>query len=198
VKTNLEEINDTLWSLGWQFGVTCFLAIVFAGTSIYALDSFFGMAASLVIIIPWYRGTRLININWNDVFAATLKKVQEAGAKQLNLNSDETDIFQLMYSSGSAFGIIPKRRYHMSLIYLGENSLSIYDNAGIDMVNREFIRGSNTKVLDYLNISSVDFLSPYLMIQTSSGDKLSYRSSDTYAVPALKAIQNKLHSVQES
>lgn len=186
------EINDTLWSFGWQFGVTCFLALVFAGTAIYASDSFFGVAAIFVTVIPWHRGTRLINRNWSAVLNDMLKQAETVGAKQLKINQDEAKIYHLLYRSGSAVGIVPNRRYRITILYVGEKFLAIYDDARIDMVNRAFIRGSSTKELLYRDINSVDYSRPYFMIQTTSGDKLSFKSSDSDEESALKEIRKKL------
>lgn len=194
----MEEINDTLWSLGWQFGMACFLAIVFAGTAIYASGSYFGAAAALIAMIPWYKGTRYINKNWDAVYDAILRQAENAGADKLEINRDEADIFHLMNYSGRAIGISRNRRYGLSVIYVGENQLAIYDSARIDMVNREFIPGSSTTKLDYQQMKSVDFSPPYLIIQTIDEDKLSYKSTDADPEPALNLIREKIQSAQAS
>jgi len=195
-KAPSEEINDTLWSIGWQLGVMGFLAFVFAGTGIYAVDSFYGAAFSLVAIIPWHRGTRHINKNWKDVFDAKIKQAEKAGVDQLNLNQDEVEMHHFISCSGTAAGVVPNRRYRISVLYVGETFFAIYDDAGIDMVNRELIRGSGTKELYYRDINSVDYLPPYFMVQTNSGDNLSYKFSDTDAEIAVKIIRKKLGSAQ--
>ena len=191
-----EELNDTLWSIGWQFGLMCFFAILFATTAIYISGSFYGAAVSLVAIYPWHKGTRLINKNWNNIYNAKLQQAEKAGANQLNINQGETDVYHLIFSSGTALSIAPNRRYHITLFYVGETFLAIYDGVCIDMVNRELIsRGSSTNKLHYSDINTVDYSPPYFMVQTSSGNKLSYKSSDSDEAPALIAIRKQLRSV---
>jgi hypothetical protein len=191
-----EEMNDTLWSFGWQFSLMCFLAIIFSGAVIYVAGSYWGAAVSLVVIIPWHKGTRLINKNWKNVLNAKLQQAEKAGINQLNINPDEVDIYHLISCSGKAVNIVPNRRYHMAILYVGETFLAMYDGARIDMVNRVFIKGSSAEKLYYRDISSVDNLSPYLMIRTSSGNKLSYKFGDADEESVLKAIRKKLHSVK--
>jgi len=179
-----EELNDTLWSIGWQFGLMCFFAILFATTAIYISGSFYG------------KGTRLINKNWNNIYNAKLQQAEKAGANQLDINQGETDVYHLIFSSGTALSITPNRRYHITLFYVGETFLAIYDGVCIDMVNRELIsRGSSTNNLHYSDINTVDYSPPYFMVQTSSGNKLSYKSSDSDEEPALIAIRKQLRSV---
>lgn len=194
-----EELNDTLWSIGWQFGLVCFFAILFATTAIYISGSFFGAAVSLVVIYPWHKGTRLINKNWNNFYNAKLQQAEKAGARQLDINQGETDVYHLIFSSGTAFSIASNRRYYITLFYVGETFLAIYDGVCIDMVNRELvIRESSTNKLLYSDIKTVDYSPPNFMVQTSSGNKMSYKSSDSDEEPALIAIRKHLHSVSRS
>lgn len=190
-----EELNDTLWSIGWQFGLMCFFSILFATTAIYISSSFYGVAVSLVAIYPWLKGTQLINKNWNHVYNIRLRQAEIIGAKKLKINPSEADIYHLTYSSGKAINIVPNRRYRLTLLYVGEKSLAIFDDAYIDMVNRELIgRESRTKELRYRDIKSIDYSKPYLMIRTTSGEQLSFQSSDSEEEPAIETIRKKLFS----
>lgn len=190
-----EELNDTLWSIGWQFGLTCFFSILFATTAIYISGSFYGAAASLMAIYPWLKGTRLINKNWNHVYNIRLRQAENIGAKALKIDPGEADIFHLTYGSGKAINVVPNRRYRLTLLYVGEKSLAIFDDARIDMVNRELVsRESRTRELRYQDIKSINYSKPYCMIQTASGEQLSFQSRDSEEEPAIEAIRKKLFS----
>ncbi len=188
-----EELNDTLWSIGWQFGLMCFFAILFAITAIYISGSYYSAAVSFIAIYPWLKGTRLINKNWKNVYDDKLRQAEKTGANQCNINPGEADIYQLIVCSGRAIKIIPNCRYHITFLYVGETFLAIYDGVTIDMVNREFIsRGSSTKKLHYTEIKTVDYSRPNFMVHTNSGDKLSYKAGTDNEEPALEAIRKKL------
>lgn len=129
---------------------------------------------AVVGTIPWYLGVKEINAKWEPLIETFAERSLSDANTRLAMETADNYSF-IEGVSGSPPLVEPKRRYNVSSVFVGDDSVAVVSDAFYNVENRAEEVDTVTSELFYERVTSVDASNDELQINHMDGEPLLYR-----------------------
>ena len=186
------EINtfSPVWTAGWQWPWVVVMALIVAGNFLFVSDQIY-LGTGLLIggLALTGLGVRAVVNGAADALADGTNKVCRAAAG-IDSGVDEASVYAVTAAKGSVLGLDVAKRYQATVLTVGEDAVTVYDDAMVNLFNTKWSLATDSEEIPYERIDGIAYADGSVQLRLPDGER-SY-PADERPADLLAAIEQRL------
>jgi len=186
------EINtfSPVWTAGWQWPWVVVMALIVAGNFLFVSDQIY-LGTGLLIggLALTGLGVRAVVNGAADALADGTNKLCRAAAG-IDSEVDEASVYAVTAAKGSVLGLDVAKRYQATVLTVGEDAVTVYDDAMVNLFNTKWSLATDSEEIPYERIDGIAYADGSVQLRLPDGER-SY-PADERPADLLAAIEQRL------
>lgn len=186
------EINtfSPVWTAGWQWPWVVVMALIVAGNFLFVSDQIY-LGTGLLIggLALTGLGVRAVVNGAADALADGTNKLCRAAAG-IDSEVDEASVYAVTAAKGSVLGLDVAKRYRATVLTVGEDAVTVYDDAMVNLFNTKWSLATDSEEIPYERIDGIAYADGSVQLCLPDGER-SY-PADERPADLIAAIEQRL------
>jgi hypothetical protein len=186
------EINtfSPVWTAGWQWPWVVVMALIVAGNFLFVSDQIY-LGTGLLIggLALTGLGVRAVVNGAADALADGTNKLCRAAAG-IDSEADEASVYAVTAAKGSVLGLDVAKRYQATVLTVGEDAVTVYDDAMVNLFNTKWSLATDSEEILYEQIDGIAYADGSVQLHLTDGER-SY-PADERPADLIAAIDQRL------
>ena len=186
------DINtfSPVWTAGWQWPWVVVMALIVAGNFLFVRDQpYLGTGLLIGGLALTGLGVRAVVNGAADALADGTNKVCRAAAG-IDSEVDEASVYAVTAAKGSVLGLDVAKRYQATVLTVGEDAVTVYDDAMVNLFNTKWSLATDSEEIPYERIDGIAYADGSVQFRLPDGER-SY-PADERPADLLAAIEQRL------